>query len=37
MDLEDKLDGKMNSLCVLLFGGQSGFQEKTEVVFKHGY
>lgn len=37
MDLEDKLDDKVNSLCVLLFGGQSGFQEKMQVVFEHGY
>lgn len=36
MDLENKLGGKMN-LCVRVFRGHPGFQEKTEVVFKHGY
>lgn len=36
MDLKDKLDGKVNYLCVLVFGGWSGFQKKTEAVFKPG-
>lgn len=36
MDFKNKLGGKMN-LCVRVFRGYFGFQEKIEVVFKYGY